>query len=66
MMDEILSRRTKMTVRRIEDSMPVEPNTIYLIPPKVDLELETKTFSSRAGTSAGTQSTYRPVLYVTR
>ena len=40
MMDEILSRRTKMTVRRIEDGMPIEPSTIYLIPPKVDLELE--------------------------
>lgn len=40
MMDEILSRRTKMTVRRIEDGMAVEPSTIYLIPPKVDLEFE--------------------------
>ena len=40
MMDEILSRRTRMTIRRIEDGMQVEPSTIYLIPPKVDLELE--------------------------
>ena len=40
MMDEILSRRTEMKVHRIEDGMLVEPSTIYLIPPKVDLELE--------------------------
>jgi two-component system CheB/CheR fusion protein len=40
MMDEILSRRTKMRVRRIENEMAVEPETIYLIPPKADLEIE--------------------------
>lgn len=48
MMDEILSRRTKMTVRRIENGMPVEPSTIYLIPPKVDLELENEQLLLRA------------------
>ncbi|MBB3210479.1 two-component system CheB/CheR fusion protein [Rhodopirellula rubra] len=40
MMDEILARRTKMTVRRIEDGMSVKPSTVYLIPPKVDLEIQ--------------------------
>ncbi len=40
MMDEILSRRTKLRVRRIEDGMTIEPRTVYLIPPKADLEVD--------------------------
>ncbi len=34
LMVELLSKTTAMPVRRIEDGMPVEPNTVYLIPPK--------------------------------
>jgi two-component system CheB/CheR fusion protein len=33
MMAEILSRRTAMTVRQVEDGMPVEPNHVYVIRP---------------------------------
>lgn len=33
MMAEILSRRTAMSVRQVEDGMPVEPNRVYVIRP---------------------------------
>ena len=44
MMDEILRRRTDLTVSRIEHNMPMQPKTVYLIPPNADLELEGDTF----------------------
>lgn len=34
LMVELLSKRTTMKVLRAEDGMPVEPNQVYLIPPK--------------------------------
>ena len=34
LMVELLSKTTTMPVRRIEDGMPIEANTVYLIPPK--------------------------------
>lgn len=34
LMDELLARHTDMKIFRVEDGMPVEPNGIYLIPPK--------------------------------
>lgn len=37
LMVELLSKHTKMPVVRIEDSIRVEPNTVYLIPPKKTL-----------------------------
>ncbi len=37
MMDELLSRHTQMTIHRVEDGMLVEPNSIYLIPPKKEM-----------------------------
>ena len=37
MMDELLSRHTKLQIHRVEDGMHVEPNSIYLIPPKKDM-----------------------------
>ncbi len=37
MMDELLSRHTKLQIYRVEDGMHVEPNSIYLIPPKKDM-----------------------------
>jgi len=32
-MDELLSRRTSLQIRQAEHDMPVEPNTVYLLPP---------------------------------
>ncbi|HEX4337683.1 MAG TPA: chemotaxis protein CheB [Polyangiaceae bacterium] len=37
LMDEILGRRTPLPIRLVEDSMVVEPNHIYLIPPKKEM-----------------------------
>ena len=34
LMDELLSRWTAIPIKRVEDRMEVEPNRIYLIPPK--------------------------------
>ena len=48
MMDEILRRRTDLTVSRIEHNMQMQPTTVYLIPPNADLELEGDTFKLRA------------------
>lgn len=39
MMVELLSKRTDMPVIRAEDGMSVEPNHVYLIPPKVNLTI---------------------------
>jgi two-component system, chemotaxis family, CheB/CheR fusion protein len=40
LMDELLARRTRMPVHRVEPDMQVEPNAIYVIPPKVELRLD--------------------------
>ena len=40
MMDELLARHTKMDVHRVEDGMVVEPNSIYLIPPKKEMIIQ--------------------------
>jgi chemotaxis response regulator CheB/two-component sensor histidine kinase len=37
LMDELLSRRTEIAVRRVEDGMLVGPNTIYLMPPRKEM-----------------------------
>jgi two-component system CheB/CheR fusion protein len=37
LMDELLSRRTQIAIHRVEDGMVVEPNAIYLIPPKKEM-----------------------------
>ncbi len=37
LMDELLSRRTPIAIHRVEDKMVVEPNAIYLIPPKKEM-----------------------------
>ncbi|MDB4975894.1 MAG: hypothetical protein JWN48_4235 [Myxococcaceae bacterium] len=34
LMDEILARRTKLPIRSVEDGVRVEPNNVYLIPPR--------------------------------
>ncbi|MEL6311368.1 MAG: chemotaxis protein CheB, partial [Pseudomonadota bacterium] len=40
LMDELLSRHTTMPVRRVEDGMPVEANTVYVIPPRTLMRVE--------------------------
>ncbi|MCA9262603.1 MAG: PAS domain-containing protein, partial [Planctomycetales bacterium] len=40
LMDELLARRTKIPIHRVEDGMRVEANAIYLIPPKRNMVLE--------------------------
>jgi len=37
LMDELLSRHTQLAIHRVEDGMVVEPNAIYLIPPKKEM-----------------------------
>jgi two-component system CheB/CheR fusion protein len=37
LMDELLSRRTTLPVHRVENGMIVEPNSIYLIPPRREM-----------------------------
>jgi two-component system, chemotaxis family, CheB/CheR fusion protein len=37
LMDELLSRRTTMSIRQAEHGMPVEPNSIYLLPPMKEM-----------------------------
>ena len=39
MMVELLSKRTAMPVRRAEEGMLVEANSVYLIPPKKNLSI---------------------------
>lgn len=37
LMDELLARHTKLPIKKIESGMEIQPNTIYLIPPKNNL-----------------------------
>lgn len=37
LMDELLARYTRLPIRKIENGMQLEPDTIYLIPPKQNL-----------------------------
>lgn len=39
MMDELLARQTQMKIYIIEDGMKIEPNTVYLIPPRKNLSI---------------------------
>ncbi|MCF8351984.1 MAG: chemotaxis protein CheB, partial [Bacteroidales bacterium] len=39
MMDELLARHTNMPIIVIEDGMRVEVNTVYLIPPRMNLRI---------------------------
>jgi two-component system CheB/CheR fusion protein len=36
-MEQLLARKTKMPIYRVENEMPVEPNTVYLIPPNTEM-----------------------------
>lgn len=40
MMPELLERHSDLPIRPITDSMPIEPNTIYLAPPRSSLEIK--------------------------
>lgn len=40
LMVELLSKRTRMPVRRADEGVAVEPNTVYLIPPRKNLEIQ--------------------------
>ena len=37
LMDELLARRTPLWIRQAENDMPVEPNTVYLLPPMKEM-----------------------------
>ena len=37
LMNELLARHTKLEIHRVTDGMVIEPNSIYLIPPKKDM-----------------------------
>src|SRR4051812_6714736 len=37
MMDELLTRHTEMPIHPVEDGMRVQPNNVYLIPPKKEM-----------------------------
>jgi two-component system CheB/CheR fusion protein len=39
LMDELLARWTRMKIHRVTDGMPVEANSIYLIPPKKEMTI---------------------------
>lgn len=39
MMDELLSRHTKIKIEKVEDGMEVIPDTIYLIPPRKNMSV---------------------------
>jgi two-component system, chemotaxis family, protein-glutamate methylesterase/glutaminase len=45
-LNDLLSSRTKMAVKEVEDKQPIQPNTIYIAPPDYHLLLEDEyTFS---------------------
>jgi two-component system CheB/CheR fusion protein len=37
LMDELLSRRTQLHIRQAEHGVPVQPNTVYLLPPMKEM-----------------------------
>ncbi|MTJ10596.1 chemotaxis protein CheB [Anabaena sp. UHCC 0204] len=43
LMKELLERRTRMTVKRVQSGMQIEPNTVYLITPQNNLIVENGT-----------------------
>ncbi len=40
LMDQLLKRNTEMNIRPVTDKMAIEPNTIYLIPPKHNMTIK--------------------------
>ncbi|MCP5146337.1 MAG: PAS domain-containing protein [Gammaproteobacteria bacterium] len=43
-MDELLARHTEMAIRVIDEGMPLEPNTVYLIPSRKMITIDAKVF----------------------
>lgn len=39
LMDELLARHTRLRIKKVEDGMPVEADTIYLIPPRKNMSV---------------------------
>lgn len=39
LMDELLARHTKMPIHKVSDGVTIEPNSIYLIPPKKSMAM---------------------------
>ena len=39
LMDELLARHTKMAIHKVSDGVKIEPNSIYLIPPKKSMKM---------------------------
>ncbi len=39
LMDELLARHTKMAIHKVSDGVTIEPNSIYLIPPKKSMKM---------------------------
>ncbi len=39
LMDELLSRHTKMPIHKVSDGVAIEPNSIYLIPPEKNMAM---------------------------
>src|SRR5581483_10345007 len=42
LMDELLGRRTAMAIHRVEDGMAVQPNAVYLIPPRKEMVIASR------------------------
>jgi len=40
MMDELLHRQSPLKIRRVEEGMTVEPDTIFLNPPRAEMEIK--------------------------
>ncbi|MEM6469137.1 MAG: chemotaxis protein CheB [Planctomycetota bacterium] len=40
LMVELLARHTRMKIKRVENGMVVEPNTVYLLPPKQEMIIQ--------------------------
>ena len=38
-MDELMARKTRLTIRRVEDGDAIAPNTLFLLPPKKEMSL---------------------------
>jgi len=54
MMDELLNRHSAMKICRVEAGMELEPNTIYLNPPRVDMVIKNGKFALKSLPSRNT------------
>jgi PAS domain S-box-containing protein len=61
LMKELLERRTDMPIHRVEDSMELRPDSIYLIPPKKTMKLEDRKLRLYEPESRAGQSVHLPI-----